>query len=43
MREYKMYQYPRGVNEGGGTQYRYMPYNFLLFLAEQLLFNRDRI
>ena len=38
MREYKMYQYPRGVNEGG-TQYGYMSYNLLLFLAMQLLSN----
>lgn len=33
MREYKMYQYPRGVNEGGGTQYGYMSYNLLFILA----------
>ena len=34
MREYKMFQYPRGVNEGGGTQYRYLPDNLLFILAE---------
>ena len=38
MKSYKMYQYPRGVNEGG-TQYRCMPDNILLLLAMQLLFN----
>lgn len=39
MRNYKMYQYPRGMNEGGGTQYRYLSDNLLLFLATQLLSN----
>ena len=33
MRKYKMYQYPRGVNEGGGAQYGYMSYDLPLFLA----------
>lgn len=39
MRKYKMYQYPRGVNEGGGTKCGYMSYDLLLFLAEQLFSN----
>lgn len=38
MRTYDMFQYPRGVNEGG-TQYRHLPDNILLFVATQLLFN----
>ena len=43
MKEYKMYQYPRGLNPGGGIKHRHMPYDFLLVLAEQLLSNRDNL
>lgn len=39
MKIYKMFQYPRGVNEGGGIKCGYMSYNLLLFLATQLLSN----
>ena len=39
MKEYKMYQYPRGVNMGGGTKHRILPYYIHIILAEQLLSN----
>lgn len=33
MRKYKMYQYPRGDNPGGGTRHRYMSDHFLFLMA----------